>query len=187
MSLTKAFKEGNYEQALIDTYIKFDEILRNDRINEYLKRHSKRRVQNIDSDFSLEAIAENTSNDKENSSNLQNKIEIDIITKDDKLESSPRKFMNSHNNSEPLKLDKKNLSLIGILEELKLTEKEFLYEEAIKENLKIKKYDEFLFDFTKKYEHDLRDSKENCDDDNPKSKSFQFEKNNFSSKKIFSF
>jgi hypothetical protein len=45
----KSYKEHNYEQALIETYLKFDELLRNVRINEFLKElHKNKREISID-------------------------------------------------------------------------------------------------------------------------------------------
>jgi hypothetical protein len=35
----KSYKEKNYEQALIEAYLKFDELLRNDKVNDFLKAH----------------------------------------------------------------------------------------------------------------------------------------------------
>jgi hypothetical protein len=40
----KSYKEKNYEQALIETFLKFDELLRNDRINKFLKENNKTRI-----------------------------------------------------------------------------------------------------------------------------------------------
>lgn len=40
----KSYKEKNYEQALIETFLKFDELLRNERINKFLKENHKSRI-----------------------------------------------------------------------------------------------------------------------------------------------
>jgi serine/threonine protein phosphatase PrpC len=37
----KSYKDKNYEQALIESYLKFDELLRDSRVNSFLKESSK--------------------------------------------------------------------------------------------------------------------------------------------------
>lgn len=46
----KSYKEKNYEQALIETYLKFDEILRSEKVNNFLKMNNKTRIQKFDYD-----------------------------------------------------------------------------------------------------------------------------------------
>jgi hypothetical protein len=40
----KAYKEKNYEQALIESYLKFDELLRDSRVNDFLKEQKANRL-----------------------------------------------------------------------------------------------------------------------------------------------
>ena len=35
----KSYKQKNYEQALIETYLKFDELLRLEKVNQFLKNN----------------------------------------------------------------------------------------------------------------------------------------------------
>lgn len=78
--MMKSYKNKNYEQALIETIIKFDELLKNETINEYLKHYSKRRVQNNNNNFNLELMSnKNLPKTKENNNtNINNKINNDI-------------------------------------------------------------------------------------------------------------
>jgi len=62
MTMMKSYKNRNYEQALIETILKFDELLRNEKINEFLKNYSKSRAQNNKGKFSLELICKNKFN-----------------------------------------------------------------------------------------------------------------------------
>jgi protein phosphatase len=39
----KSYKQKNYEQALIETYLKFDELLRVDKVNQFLKNNNNER------------------------------------------------------------------------------------------------------------------------------------------------
>ena len=54
----KSYKEKNYEQALIETYLKFDELLRNANINEFLKEHHKAKSE-ISIDVKMESDGKN--------------------------------------------------------------------------------------------------------------------------------
>jgi hypothetical protein len=49
----KSYKEKNYEQALIETYLKFDELLRDEKVNNFLKNHSRENKENK-MDYKLE-------------------------------------------------------------------------------------------------------------------------------------
>jgi hypothetical protein len=50
----KSFKEKNYEQALIETFLKFDDLLRSKKINNLLKKfHKKTIVENYEIDMKI--------------------------------------------------------------------------------------------------------------------------------------
>lgn len=55
--MMKSYKKKNYEQALIETILKFDELLKNEKINEYLKHYSKRRAQNANNNFNIDMMS----------------------------------------------------------------------------------------------------------------------------------
>lgn len=60
----KSYKEKNYEQALIETYLKFDELLRDEKVNNFLKMNSKNRAQKFDYDtYGLEVENGNSEHD----------------------------------------------------------------------------------------------------------------------------
>jgi hypothetical protein len=44
----KSFKEKNYEQALIEAYLKFDELLRDEKVNDFLKEHKAGKASILD-------------------------------------------------------------------------------------------------------------------------------------------
>lgn len=54
--MMKSYKKRNYEQALIETILKFDELLKSEKINEHLKNYSKRRVQNNNNNFNIDLM-----------------------------------------------------------------------------------------------------------------------------------
>ena len=70
-----SYKNNNFEQALIETYLKFDELLRTDKINIFLKKHSKRRAQNRDADFNIGIIMNNNLQKCDIKKNINYKIE----------------------------------------------------------------------------------------------------------------
>lgn len=50
----KAYKNKNYEQALIETFLKFDDILRTEKVNGLLKKfHNKTLSQNYEFDMKI--------------------------------------------------------------------------------------------------------------------------------------
>lgn len=66
LSRMKSYKERNYEQALIETFLKFDELLRNERINKFLKdnhklRNNKYEIENygIESSYTENDVSSN--------------------------------------------------------------------------------------------------------------------------------
>lgn len=75
----KSYKNENYEQALIETILKFDELLKNEKINEYLKSYSKRRAQNNNTNFNLEILNKNTLIENNIEQNLESVDNNNII------------------------------------------------------------------------------------------------------------
>jgi len=81
----RSYKNKNYEQALIETILKFDELLKNQKINDYLKCFSKRRSQNSNNDLNLRIISKNNmklidyndceNNNEKNIDNIDNNID----------------------------------------------------------------------------------------------------------------
>ena len=81
----KSFKEKNYEQALIETFLKFDDLLRFKKINNLLKKfHKKTIVENYEIDmkisfnkndeYLLNEIMEQENNNNENTKFNNGKI-----------------------------------------------------------------------------------------------------------------
>jgi serine/threonine protein phosphatase PrpC len=61
LTMMKSYKEKNYEQALIETYLKFDELLRNSSINQFLKEHHRTKSEisidvKMESDFNTNVL-----------------------------------------------------------------------------------------------------------------------------------
>lgn len=59
--MLSSFEEGNYEQALIETFVKFDELLKLEKINDFLRRELSLRKDslNFDNVFQKEKKEEN--------------------------------------------------------------------------------------------------------------------------------
>ena len=81
----KSFREKNYEQALIETFLKFDDLLRSKKINNLLKKfHKKTIVENYEIDmkisfnkndeYLLNEIMEQENNNNENTKFNNGKI-----------------------------------------------------------------------------------------------------------------
>jgi len=50
----KAYKNKNYEQALIETFLKFDDLLRTEKVNNLLKKfHNNQLAQNYEIDMKI--------------------------------------------------------------------------------------------------------------------------------------
>ena len=50
----KSYKNKNYEQALIETFLKFDDILKTEKVNELLKKyHNTQLNQNFEMDMKI--------------------------------------------------------------------------------------------------------------------------------------
>jgi hypothetical protein len=111
----KAYKEKNYEQALIESYLKFDELLRDDRVNEFLREHKVSRSPPMldyrievevggdmkDSSVQLEILGENISTcnrskDKSSDSDVSKEV---LIFGEDKLEISLKNLKESRSDN----------------------------------------------------------------------------------------
>jgi len=90
----KSYKNKNYEQALIETILKFDELLKNEKINEFLKHYSKRRALNGKCNFSIDMMSKkNLMENKENDINNNNYRKNHNYEKE-KSENNEKEFAN---------------------------------------------------------------------------------------------
>jgi hypothetical protein len=101
----KSYKEKNYEQALIEAYLKFDELLRDERINEFLKEHNKSKeyiALDYKLDFEINSYTKNpilkdidcySTNPKSGILSSEESLSKDILTfENSKIEVSFRSF-----------------------------------------------------------------------------------------------
>lgn len=104
----KSYKEKNYEQALIETFLKFDELLKNEKVNNFLKENAKSKTEilmdyKIDYEFTtyikspsfnFQIISENKENQRNsNSKSSSEEGSKDILTlENNKLEISLKSF-----------------------------------------------------------------------------------------------
>jgi serine/threonine protein phosphatase PrpC len=51
----KSYREKNYEQALVETFLKFDEMLRDHNVNRFLLEHDRTNSQDVVLDYTLNA------------------------------------------------------------------------------------------------------------------------------------
>ena len=59
----KSYKQKNYEQALIETYLKFDELLRLEKVNQFLKNNMmSKQNSRLDITFSSTLQSDSSSN-----------------------------------------------------------------------------------------------------------------------------
>jgi serine/threonine protein phosphatase PrpC len=54
----KGYREKNYEQALIEAFLKFDELLRDEKVNEFLKEHRAGKGTILDYRFEVKFVGE---------------------------------------------------------------------------------------------------------------------------------
>lgn len=85
----KSYKNNNYEQALIETFLKFDEILRTEKVNGLLKFYSKSLTKNyeVDMKIALNQFDDNNEMFSDIKNNLSSMTINDQIFTNDKCES----------------------------------------------------------------------------------------------------
>ncbi len=54
ISKMKSYKEKNYEQALIEAFMKFDELLKDEKVNNFLKKQLKENKENYQMEYKLD-------------------------------------------------------------------------------------------------------------------------------------
>jgi hypothetical protein len=77
----KSYKQKNYEQGLIETYLKFDELLRLEKVDQFLKEYQKNSKNPLDITFSSAVNQENIIEKKEtyDSDKIYNQKELQEI------------------------------------------------------------------------------------------------------------
>lgn len=168
MTTTKSLKDNNYEQALIDTYLKFDEILRNDKINDYLRKCiNPKTANNSNRSLRLADLANEISNKNSNddicvSTLIARKKEFNSVSTNPSDYEKSRKTKDSQSSVSAAASAIQNIfDIENLLKKLKLHGNEFTLDSNEQENVKKLNYEEILTDFTQKYEMELLNFKDN--------------------------
>ena len=110
----KSYKNKNYEQALIETYIKFDELLKLEKINNFLKKYSERKIRNNISRNNIVGLDVNMElSMEENNSNVGNKENFNGIIKINGCGIEEKK----ENKNESVFIEEKNLNFENCMKE----------------------------------------------------------------------
>jgi serine/threonine protein phosphatase PrpC len=95
----KSYKQKKYEQALIETYLKFDELLRKEKVNQFLIQHYDKDGKEGKDSSRLDVTFAYNSNNQGNQSADINQTDVEIMNKEEKKSpiSSERKKEGSKN------------------------------------------------------------------------------------------